>query len=51
MNWLILWLVLSVPVALFVGACIAVGMGNQRGTDSESADHLAPELHEQTIVG
>jgi hypothetical protein len=49
MYWLILWLVLLLPVALLVGAFIAVGNGG--GRDSESADHLALEIHEQTIVG
>ena len=49
MSWIILWLVLSVPVTLFICAFIAVS--NRSRTDSESTDHLVPEMHDQTIVG
>lgn len=49
MGWLILWLLLSLPVAMAVGAFIA--LGNRRGTPSRWADHLGPEMHDQTIVG
>lgn len=49
MTWLILWLVLSVPAALLVGALI--GVGNREHHDSHPWHDLGPEMHDQTIVG
>jgi hypothetical protein len=49
MTWLILWFVLSVPVALLVAALI--GLGNRQDADLTSLGELGPEMHDQTIVG
>lgn len=49
MTWLILWFVLSVPVALLVAALI--GMANRRDPDLTSLEELGPEMHDQTVVG
>lgn len=49
MLWVVLWLVLSVPVALVVGSFIA--NGHRRRKHSTWDDQLGPEFHDQTIVG
>ena len=46
MSWIILWLLLSVPATLLIGAFM--GASNRRKTKSESTDQV---VHEQTIVG
>ena len=49
MTWLLLWFVLSVPVALLVAALI--GVGNRRDAGLTSLEELGPEMHDQTVVG
>ncbi len=49
MSWLILWFLLSVPVALLVAAFIAAG--DRSETDSIWDSDLGPEMHDQTLVG
>jgi hypothetical protein len=49
LNWLILWLVVSVPAALFVGAVIS--FGNSPPKEPDWIDELGPEMHDQTVVG
>jgi hypothetical protein len=46
MSWIILWLLLSVPATLLIGAFM--GVSNGRRTNSESTDHM---VHDQTMVG
>jgi hypothetical protein len=49
MTWLIAWIVLSVPCALFFAAFISLGAREQN--DQDSAYDLGSELHDQTFVG
>ena len=48
MNWLLLWFVLSVPAALFVGALIS--FGNSPPREPDWIGDLGPEMHDQTVV-
>ncbi len=49
MTWLILWIVLSIPAALFIGAF--VGLKDSGSTDWESDIDPNSTLHEQTFIG
>jgi ABC-type multidrug transport system permease subunit len=49
MTWLILWIVLSIPAALFIGAF--VGLKDSDSTDWESDFDPNSTLHEQTFIG
>jgi hypothetical protein len=49
MTWLIAWIVLSVPFALFFAAFISFGAQDQNKPDCDY--DLDPEFHDQTFVG
>lgn len=49
MFWLILWLVVSVPFALLLGAFISAGSSSW--SPPRETGELGSELHDQTIIG
>ena len=49
MIWVILWLLLSVPIALAIGAFISAD--HRREEAGQASEGGEPEMHERTIAG